>query len=161
MRCIDCFFENPAGTQWCRSCGASLRTDAGLAASETLTIGATHDRGGFFSFGTLISPTFIQVTYVLGAAVISLAGLLMVVLVLTGVAAEYTDTSRDVLLFGGLTLLGVGNILWRVLCEMVMVLFRIHEALIDLDVHARAVMALLAGRKYRNSTSSSEATPEQ
>jgi hypothetical protein len=44
---------------------------------------------------------------------------------------------------------------------MVMVLFRLHEALIDLDVHARAVMALLAGRKYRNSTSSSQATPEQ
>lgn len=147
MRCIECLFENRTGAQWCKGCGATLLNDKGPDTSDPLAIEATHERGGFFSFGTLISPTFIQVIYVLGAAVISLGGLLMVVLVLTGVAPKYTETNRDALLIGGLTLLGVGNILWRVLCEMVMLLFRIHEVLVNLDDKARALIALLAGRK--------------
>src|SRR5215469_16367257 len=45
--------------------------------------------------------------------------------------------------FGTLTLLGIGNILWRVLCELVMLVFRIHEALMDLDDKARALIGLL------------------
>ena len=147
MRCIECLFENPTGAQRCKGCGASLQNDKGLDASDHLAIEATHERRGFFSFGTLISPTFIQVIYVMGAAVISLGGVLMIVLVLTGVAPKYTEANRDALLIGGLTLLGVGNILWRVLCEMVMLLFRIHEVLVNLDDKARALIALLAGRK--------------
>ena len=63
--------------------------------------------------------------------------------VLVGVAPEYTDKNRDALLFGGLTLLGIGNILWRVLCEMGMLVFRIHEALMDLDDKARTLIGLL------------------
>jgi hypothetical protein len=84
------------------------------------------------------------VAYVIGATVITLAGLLMVALVLTGVAPEYTDANRDALLVGGLTLLGIGNLLWRVLCEMVMLVFRIHDVLLDLDNKARSLIGLLA-----------------
>jgi hypothetical protein len=95
----------------------------------------------------MITPACIQVAYVIGAAVITLAGLLMVALVLLGMAPEYTDANRDALLVGGLTLLGIGNLLWRGLCEMVMLLFRIHEALVNLDDKARALVGLLAARK--------------
>ena len=147
MRCIECFYENPAGAQWCKYCGTTLLTEAEPASAEHLLVKRTHHRRGFFSFGTLISPTFIQLSYIIGAAVITVAGILMVVLVLTGVAPEYTDTSRDVLLFGGLTLLGVGNIVWRVLCEMTILFFRMHEAVVSLDDSARALIALLATRK--------------
>jgi len=89
------------------------------------------------------------VVYFIGAAVITLASLLTVGLVLMGVASEYTDTNRDALLFGGLTLLGIGNILWRVLCEMVMLVFRIHEALMDLDDKARSLIGLLVQESER------------
>ena len=147
MRCVECFFENQSGAHRCRICGTTLHVDTAPASSETLAIEATHPRGGFFSFGTLITPACIQVAYVIGAAVITLAGLLMVALVLTGVAPEYTDANRDALLVGGLTLLGIGNLLWRVLCEMVMLLFRIHEVLVNLDDKARALVGLLAARK--------------
>ena len=147
MRCAECFFENPSGARRCRICRATLPDDAGPAASLPLAREATHRRGGFFSFGTLITPACIQVAYVIGAAVITLAGLLMVALVLTGVAQEYTDTNRDALLVGGLTLLGIGNLLWRVLCEMVMLLFRIHEVLVNLDDTAHALIGWLATRK--------------
>jgi hypothetical protein len=146
MRCIECFFENQSGAHRCRICGATLPDEAEPAASETLLHEAT-DRGGFFSFGTLITPACIQVAYVIGAAVITLAGLLMVALVLMGIASEYTDTSRDALLIGGLTLLGIGNLLWRMLCEMVMLVFRIHEVLVDLNDKARALIGLFATRK--------------
>jgi hypothetical protein len=71
----------------------------------------------------------------------------MVGLAITGIAPEYTDTSRDALVVGGLTLLGVGNIVWRVLCEMAILLFRVHEALLSLDDKARALITLLAARK--------------
>lgn len=147
MRCVECFFRNPSGALRCRICGATLPGDTASASSETLAIEATPHRGGFFSFGTLITPACIQVAYVIGAAVITLAGLLMVTLVLMGVASEYTNTNRDTLLVGGLTLLGIGNLLWRVLCEMVMLLFRIHEVLLELDDKARSLLGWLAERK--------------
>ena len=147
MRCVECFFENSSGARRCRICRTTLPEDTEPAASETLALEATHRREGFFSFGTLITPACIQVAYVIGAAVITLAGLLMVALVLTGVAHEYTDTNRDMLLVGGLTLLGIGNLLWRALCEMVMLLFRMHEVLVNLDDKARSLIGLLAERK--------------
>lgn len=147
MRCVECFFENQSGAHRCRICGTTLQADTGPASPETLAIEATHRRGGFFSFGTLITPACIQVAYVIGAAVITLASLLMVALVLTGVAPEYTDANRDALLVGGLTLLGIGNLLWRVVCEMVMLLFRIHEVLMNLDDKARALIGWLAARR--------------
>jgi hypothetical protein len=147
MRCPECLFENPSGAHRCRICRTTLPDDTGAASSETRASEATHRRGGFFSFATLITPACIQVAYVIGAAVITLAGLLMVALVLTGAAHEYTETNRDALLVGGLSLLGIGNLLWRVLCELVMVLFRMHEVLVDLDDKARSLIGLLAERK--------------
>ena len=147
MRCVECFFENPAGTEQCKNCGANLTNDKGPATVDNLAIETAHEKRGFFSFGTFISPTVIQTIYILGAAAVSLAGLLMVILALTGLAPEYTDISRDTLILGGLTLLAVGNIFWRVLCEIVMLLFRMHEALAMLDEKARALIALLSERK--------------
>src|SRR5215813_13734364 len=149
MRCLECFFENRPGARRCRGCGATLPNDREPALSETVADQTTHRRGGFFSFGTQITPAVIQVVYFIGAAVITLASLLTVGLVLMGVASEYTDTNRDALLFGGLTLLGIGNILWRVLCEMVMLVFRIHEALMDLDDKARSLIGLLVQESER------------
>lgn len=151
MRCVECFFENPSGVRRCRICRATLPADTAPASSppstETLAIDTRHRRGGFFSFGTLITPAAIQVAYIIGAVLITLAGVLMVTLVLTGVASEYTDTNRDALLFGGLTVLGIGNLLWRVLCEMGMLLFRILEVLLELDDKAHSLIRLLAERK--------------
>lgn len=152
MRCVECFSKNRRGAHRCRVCGATLPDDAGPASSETRAIKATHRRGGFFSFGALITPACIQVAYVIGAAAITLASLLMVALVLTGLAPDYTDTNRDALLVGGLTLLGIGNLLWRVLCEMVMLLFRIHEVLLELDNKARSLIGLLAERNEKETT---------
>ena len=149
MRCLECFFENRPGARRCRGCGATLPIVREPALSETFAGQRAHHRGGFFSFGTLITPTVIQVAYFIGAAVITLASLLTVGLVLVGVAPEYTDKNRDALLFGGLTLLGIGNILWRVLCEMGMLVFRIHEALMDLDDKARALIGLLVKESER------------
>jgi uncharacterized protein DUF4282 len=152
MRCVECFFENPSGVRRCRICRATLPDDTEPALSETHAVDTTHRRGGFFSFGTLITPAVIQMAYIIGAVVITLGGVLMVALVLTGVAPEYTDTNRDALLVGGLTLLGIGNLLWRVLCEMVMLLFRILEMLLELDDKARSLIRLLAERKSKETT---------
>ena len=147
MRCVECFFENPVGTERCKSCGAILTNDKGSATAHNLTVEDTYEQRGFFSFGTFISPTVIQAIYILGATAISLVGLLMVALVFTDLAPEYTDTGQDTLLVGGLMLLVVGNILWRVLCEIAILLFRMHEALAKLDDKARALIALLTERK--------------
>jgi len=147
MRCVECFFENQSGARRCRICGVTLPEDTEPSSSETHARAVPRRRGGFFSFETLITPACILVAYVIGAAVITVAGLLMVALVLTGLAPEYTHTNRDALLVGGLTVLGIGNLLWRMLCEMVMLVFRIHEVLADLDDKARALIGLLATRK--------------
>jgi len=147
MRCVECFFENPIGTERCKSCGAILTDDKGPVPPHNFPFEDADERSGIFSFGTFISPKVIQATYILGATAISLAGLLMVGLVFTGLAPEYTDTSQDTLFVGGLMLLIVGNILWRMLCEIVILLFQMQETCAKLDDKARVLIALLARRK--------------
>src|SRR5215475_7294859 len=78
MRCLECFFENRPGARRCRGCGATLPIVREPALSETFAGQRAHHRGGFFSFGTLITPAVIQVAYFIGAAVITLASLLTV-----------------------------------------------------------------------------------
>lgn len=67
------------------------------------------------SFEEMITPRIIQVVYVLGAVLITLGGL--------------TSIMRSFLM--GLIVILLGNIGWRIYCELIILLFKVKE---DLNV---------------------------
>ena len=84
--------------------------------------------GDFLSFRYLITPAFIAVIYVIGAVFITLAGL-----------ATITSTAPGGGPVGGVLLLILGNLWWRVVLEFVMVLFRINASLQEIERRGRGL----------------------
>ncbi|WP_165845174.1 DUF4282 domain-containing protein [Candidatus Cryosericum terrychapinii] len=80
--------------------------------------------GGFINFKTLVMFSVIKWLYILGAVVITLAGLTSMF-------------SRVFRLFGGfwagLAILILGNLSWRLTCETIIVLFRIAQGVTSID----------------------------
>ncbi|WP_423188956.1 DUF4282 domain-containing protein [Alkalibacterium sp. f15] len=72
----------------------------------------------FFKFDNMITPKIIQIIFFLGLVISVLAGLLMIV------AGDMA--------FAGLVVIIMGPLLVRVNCEIIIVLFKIHEALQDI-----------------------------
>ena len=72
----------------------------------------------FISFRKFISLTFIQVSYILGAIAITIAGI--------GFLVQAVDSrNAGELTLSGLGLLVIGNLLWRVICEAWILFFRL------------------------------------
>jgi len=75
----------------------------------------------FISFRFMITPVFIQIIWLIGSALIVLGGLVSIFV-----------SGDAVTIIGGLLIgLPVSLLLWRVYCELVILLFRIHDAIID------------------------------
>lgn len=74
---------------------------------------------GFLKFKDMVTLGIIRLIYPLGVLIISFASF--------GVA--FIDNER----VGGFFLIVIGNLVWRLLCEALVVQFRIHEALTSLD----------------------------
>ena len=75
----------------------------------------------FLAFRSLVTPKIIQIVFWLGTAYFAVAGLTMTVMGLTG--------SGLVLMLIGLLMLTLGPIIVRVFCELVMLIFKIGDAL--------------------------------
>jgi hypothetical protein len=87
------------------------------------------DGGGindFLAFRYLITPTFITVIYVIGAVLITIGAL--------GTMAGGGNTA-----LGGLFVLIIGNLWWRIVLEFVMVLFRINASLQSIERRGRGM----------------------
>ena len=72
----------------------------------------------FFTFKRMISTFIIKIIYVLGIVGIFVSGL-------------YTYSTDGVKM--ALIVVVIGNLLWRLLCEVWIVLFSIHKRLVDLE----------------------------
>jgi hypothetical protein len=70
----------------------------------------------FMNFDRLITPTIIKIVYWLGIAAVVIAG---IVAIATGEA------------FAGLLTIILGPIAVRVYCELLILLFRIHDSLVE------------------------------
>lgn len=75
----------------------------------------------YLSFRRFITPTIIQVIFWVGIAGIVLWSLLMM---LRGV-----DFGSGTLVLGGLLYLLFGSLFWRIWCELMLIIFRIHDEL--------------------------------
>jgi hypothetical protein len=77
------------------------------------------DWGDFFSFKKMVSSTIVKFIYILGVIFITFSSF----------AAMFA--TRGFLY--GLFMLVLGNLLWRVFCEGIIILFSIHERLVSIE----------------------------
>jgi len=88
--------------------------------------------GSYFSFERMITTTFVKVLYFLGFLALTAAGVALAVW--AGMQLNDATISRSLgwrYVALGVALIVVGNIVWRVFCELWVVLFGIHAELVS------------------------------
>jgi hypothetical protein len=92
---------------------------------------------GYFAFRELVTPHLIKVVYIVGACFITAAGVWSILSpeTLSGYEADPILTR-----FGGIMVLLVGNLVWRMVCESAILLFSLHEILVSLDNRVRVLV---------------------
>lgn len=88
--------------------------------------------GAYFSFERMITTSFVKVVYILGFLAITAAGVALAV----WAGMQLNDARIDRVLgwqyvAAGVGAVVIGNIVWRVFCELWVVLFEIHAELIS------------------------------
>jgi hypothetical protein len=87
---------------------------------------------GYFSFDRMITPAFVKAVYFIGFMAITIAGIALAVW--AGMQLNDATISRSLgwrYVAYGVGLVLVGNIVWRVFCELWVVLFGIHSELVN------------------------------
>lgn len=88
---------------------------------------------GYFSFERIITTTFVKVLYFVGFVAITAAGVALAVW--AGIKLSEASIARNLgwrYVAAGVGLVILGNIVWRVVCELWMVLFGIHSELVSM-----------------------------
>lgn len=78
----------------------------------------------FFAFKKLISTTIIRYMYFIGALIITVG------LFVTPLTGDYSGEAFALFWILGIP---VGNIIWRIICENLIVIFDIHDTLVSID----------------------------
>ena len=88
---------------------------------------------GYYSFDRMITPAFVKAVYFIGFVALTVAGVALAVW--AGMQLNDATISRSLgwrYVAYGVALVVVGNIVWRVFCELWVVLFGIHSELISI-----------------------------
>jgi hypothetical protein len=88
--------------------------------------------GRYFSFDRMITPAFVKAVYFIGFLAITVAGVALAVW--AGIQLNDATISRSLgwrYVAYGFGLVVIGNIVWRVFCELWVVLFGIHSELVS------------------------------
>jgi hypothetical protein len=80
----------------------------------------------YLSFRKMITPVIIQVIFWIGAVAVAIYALWQI---FTGATASYEGGA---LVLRGLVTLVLGPFIWRIYCEVMIVLFRINETLTEI-----------------------------
>ena len=95
---------------------------------------------GYFSFQKLITPRFVKFIYVVGLLAITVGGIGLGVWAGLGLRSATLPTRVGVYYIAiGTGALILGNLVWRVLCEIWIVLFNIHNLLGSVESEIRHV----------------------
>jgi hypothetical protein len=81
----------------------------------------------FISFDKMITPALIKIIFWLGVGVSALMGL---ILIISGAGSRYGGGAQVVM---GLIVLVLGPLFTRIYCELLIVIFKIHESLISIN----------------------------
>lgn len=88
---------------------------------------------GYFSFERMITTTFVKALYFLGFIAITAAGVALAVW--AGMKLNDATITRDLgwrYVAAGVGMVILGNIVWRIFCELWVVLFGIHAELVSI-----------------------------
>jgi hypothetical protein len=88
---------------------------------------------GYISFERTITTAFVKVFYFLGFIAITAAGVALAVW--AGMKLNDATIARDIgwrYVAAGVAMVSLGNIVWRVFCELWVVLFGIHSELVSI-----------------------------
>lgn len=105
-----------------------------------------RERGGFFSFRTMISLSVIKIIYVLGMLGFTVGGIVIIMMGLDvmGFGTETLNifgreilVNRQILIGTGIALIVLGNIGWRLVCEGWIVLFGMRDILGSIERHLK------------------------
>lgn len=127
MKCPQCFTENDAAATKCSACEQTL------SPPRVSPVRYTSFYAAYFSFRELVTPQLIKVVYFVGACFITAAGVLSIMS--PDRLAEYEGGSILTRL-GGIAVLLIGNLVWRMMCEGAILLFSLHELLVSIDTRA-------------------------
>ena len=100
---------------------------------------------GYFSFERMITTTFVKVLYVLGSIAITAGSVALAVW--AGMKLNAATIARDLgwrYVAAGVAMVIVGNVVWRIFCELWVVLFGIHSELVSIRYALN-----LSGMRYR------------
>jgi hypothetical protein len=98
----------------------------------------------YFAFRELVTPQLIKVIYIVGACFITAAGILSI---LSPETLNEYEAGPILTRLGGILVLLVGNLVWRMMCEGAILLFSLHELLVSIDTRARIMV--LQGKSNR------------
>ena len=85
----------------------------------------------FLNFRMYITKTFMKFIYIIGAILITLGSFALMIGGALPYNYYYSIGSGGIL--GGLALLTLGNLGWRLICEAIIIIFSIHEKLVSID----------------------------
>lgn len=133
MICQNCGKEIPDGSKFCPYCGANQsevllkKQSAGLGDENRYY--REESSGGYFSFRTMVTPIIVKWVYVIGMIAITIWG----IIVMFGGGGGYYGSPRGGFFFIGLSIIVLGNLIWRVICEEIILIFSIHEVLASIE----------------------------
>ncbi len=138
MKCPQCLTENDVSATKCSIC------EHAFATQQVKSVRYTSFYAEYFAFRELVTPQLIKVVYIVGACFITAAGLLSILS--PGTLNEY-EVGPILTRVGGILVLLVGNLVWRMMCEGAILLFSLHELLVSIDTRARSLV--LQGKSNR------------
>ena len=95
---------------------------------------------GYFSFQKLITPRFVKFIYVVGLLAVTAGGIGLAVWAGLGLRSSALPTRMGVYYIAiGAGIAILGNLVWRVLCEIWIVLFNMHNLLGSIAGETRPV----------------------
>jgi len=89
-------------------------------------VGGHYGINRYFEFRTLITPNIIKACYFFGAFIITALSIFLILSPEEGKGITY-----------GILILVFGNILWRVMCEVIILLFSLHDVAVSIEARGK------------------------
>lgn len=125
--CPECGASQSTGiSEKCLKCGCEFENEIPENKPETEEAysHSPNEVERYFSFDKMISKRILEIIYLLGMAGLCYIG---VVMIYKGATGRYASANVT---FMGLGILVFGNLVWRLLCEVIAVLFKIFTELV-------------------------------
>ncbi len=131
MKCPQCLTENDISSTKCSIC------EHAFAPQQVKSARYMSFYAEYFAFRELVTPQLIKVVYIVGACFITAAGLLSI---LSPETLNEYEVGPILTRLGGILVLLVGNLVWRMMCEGAILLFSLHEMLVSIDTRAKVLV---------------------